>query len=70
MLEFERRSPATVANPDIGSDVLFLDSNGVFYTKDDAGVLTVLGRGVESIVKTGTSGLVDTYTITFSGGAT
>ena len=70
MLEFERRLPATVANPDPGSDVLFLDNDGVFYTKDDAGVLTVLGRGIVSIAKTGTAGLVDTYTITFSGGTT
>jgi len=70
MLEFVRRSPATVANPDANSDVLFLDSAGVFYTKDSAGTLTVLGRGIVSIAKTGTAGLVDTYTITFSGGTT
>ena len=70
MLEFERRSPASVANPDANSDVLFLDNAGVFYTKDSAGALTVLGRGIVSIAKTGTSGLVDTYTITFSGGTT
>lgn len=70
MLEFERRSPASVQNPDTGSDVLFLDNDGVFYTKDDTGALTVLGRGIASIALTGTAGLVDTYTITFSGGTT
>lgn len=70
MIEFERRATGTVANPDVGSDVLFLDNDGVFYTKNSAGVLTVLGKGIVSIVKTGTVGLVDTYTITFSGGAT
>ena len=35
----------------------------------DSGV-TALGQGIESITKTGTSGLVDTYTITYTGGAT
>lgn len=70
MIEFERRATGTVANPDVGSDVLFLDAAGVFYTKDSSGVLTVLGRGIVSIAKTGTVGLVDTYTITFSGGTT
>lgn len=70
MIEFKRRLPATVANPETGNDVLFLDNNGVFYTKNAAGGLTVLGNGIVGIAKVGTVGLVDTYRITYDSGET
>ena len=65
MLEFKRRLPASVENPDTGYDVLFLDNNGTYYTKDSSGALTVLGNGIASIAKIGTAGLMDSYRITF-----
>lgn len=70
MIEFKRRNPANVDNPEAGGDVLFLDSNGVYYTKDAAGNLTVLGNGIAGITKIGTVGLVDTYRITYDSGET
>lgn len=38
--------------------------------KGDTGSTGATGNGISSIVKTGTSGLVDTYTITFTDGST
>lgn len=70
MIEFKRRTPANVANPDPGGDVLFLDDMGVYYTKDEMGNLTVLGNGIAGIAKIGTAELVDTYRITFDDNST
>lgn len=70
MLELKRRNPANVANPDAGGDVLFLDLNGVFYSKDANGNLKVYGNGIVGIAKVNTAGLVDTYRITYDSGAT
>lgn len=39
-------------------------------TKGDKGETGATGDGIKSITKTSTSGLVDTYTITFTGGST
>ena len=44
--------------------------NNVIYLNSQAFVAGADGRGIDSIVKTGTSGLVDTYTITYSDNTT
>ena len=56
-------SSATVTNSGTNTDPIF--NFGI-----PQGTTGATGRGISSIAKTGTSGLVDTYTITYSDGTT
>lgn len=68
MIEFKRRLPANVDNPDPGGDVLFLDTNGKYYTMDENGVMTLLGDGIASIQLVSTVGRTKNYKITRQSG--
>lgn len=70
MLHFFQRAANTVANATVGKLRLFADTDGFYKTKNSAGVVTLLGNGIKQIVKTGTVGLVDTYTITLDDNST
>ena len=59
-------SSATVTNSGTSTDPVF--NFGI--PKGDTGATGATGNGIASITKTGTSGLVDTYTITFTNGNT
>lgn len=59
-------SNATVTNSGTSTDPVF--NFGI--PKGDTGATGATGKGISSISKTGTSGLVDTYTITYTDGTT
>ena len=59
-------SSATVTNSGTSTDPIF--NFGI--PKGDTGATGATGKGIASITKTGTSGLVDTYTITYTDGTT
>ena len=59
-------SSATVTNTGTSTDPIF--NFGI--PKGDTGATGATGNGIVSITKTGTSGLVDTYTITYTNGNT
>lgn len=51
-------------------DIIEGQENNVIYLNSQAFVAGADGRGIDSIVKTSTSGLVDTYTITYTDNTT
>lgn len=60
--------PATLQD---NSTKLYVEgAQKIFAVNDGANEFEVTGVGIESIAKTGTSGLVDTYTITLTNGET
>lgn len=71
MLHWLKHAASSIANAAPGKVRLFVDdSDGLYKQKDEAGALRVLGNGIKQILKTGTAGLVDTYTITLDDNGT
>ena len=66
---------STVLNDDYTLTILFSDGTSVTTSsirgaKGEAGTTGATGNGIANIAKTSTSGLIDTYTITYTNGAT
>lgn len=68
MLHFFKRAAATVANALPNKLRLFADTDGFYKTKDELGVVTLLGDGITTIALISTVGLVKTYRITRQSG--
>lgn len=61
---------ATISITDANGTTTATVSDGAKGDKGDTGNTGATGNGIASITKTGTQGLVDTYTITFTNGTT
>lgn len=70
MLQFLKRAAATVGNAAAGKVRLFIDTDNLPKTRDEAGTLRILGDGITTIALQSTSGLNKTYRITRQSGQT
>lgn len=70
MIHWLKRLASSVPNAAIGKVRLFADTDNLYKTKDDLGVVRVLGDGITTIQLVNTTGLQKTYRITRQSGAT
>lgn len=70
MIHWLKRLASSVPNAAVGKVRLFADTDNLYKTKDDLGVVRVLGDGITTIQLVNTTGLQKTYRITRQSGAT